>query len=320
MFLEKINGRFQGAAMRFTQGLVAGNNRLAWGPDNALYVGGIGPGDSSNWSWRGTWYGLQRLAPNGADAFEIQTIRAVQGGFILTFTKPVDSSVLSNVSNYETVENWTYDGQSYGYGSGQTNLSDLTVTLAEPLSDGRSVRLTIPSLAEETVVHIQAKDTVISAEGEPLWSGEAFYTLNAFPNEFESAWAEWVTEHFSGVADLDVIGPSANPDGDANNNFSEFVGGSNPTIVDSLDTMGIAAFDSLSFDLTQREIASLPSPLTATWESSTDLNIWTDVSDDVSFIESSSLGDGTTETTYRYSPPANTPKLFMRRVVTNPVQ
>lgn len=41
-FLEKINGRYQGAVFRFTQGLEAGVNRLRWGPDGALYVGGVG--------------------------------------------------------------------------------------------------------------------------------------------------------------------------------------------------------------------------------------------------------------------------------------
>jgi len=216
-FLEKINGRFQGAAFRFTQGMVAGNNRMVWGPDNALYVGGMGPGDSSNWSWRGTWYGLQRLSPNGIDAFEMQTVRAVDDGFIITFTKPVDSNILNDLSNYEPIEHWTYDSQSYVYGAGQTNLPDLTVSSAEALLDGRSVHLTIPNLQEETVVHIQLSQDLTSSSGETLWTGETFYTLNAKPSEFESAWAFWVTEHYPGVADLDIIGPTADPDGDNNN-------------------------------------------------------------------------------------------------------
>jgi cytochrome c len=37
-FLEKINGEYQGAVFRFTQGLEAGVNRICRGPDGALYL------------------------------------------------------------------------------------------------------------------------------------------------------------------------------------------------------------------------------------------------------------------------------------------
>ncbi|MEO0473174.1 MAG: PA14 domain-containing protein, partial [Bacteroidota bacterium] len=63
VFAEKVNGQYQGAVFRFTQGLEAGINRMAWGPDGALYVGGVG----STGNWRHmigelqNWYGLQRL-------------------------------------------------------------------------------------------------------------------------------------------------------------------------------------------------------------------------------------------------------------------
>ena len=35
-FLEMVNGEYQGAVFRFTQGLAAGVNRLRWGPDGAF--------------------------------------------------------------------------------------------------------------------------------------------------------------------------------------------------------------------------------------------------------------------------------------------
>src|SRR5690606_18860896 len=41
VFLEEVKGVWQGCAMRFTQGLEAGPNRIFFGPDGALYVGGI---------------------------------------------------------------------------------------------------------------------------------------------------------------------------------------------------------------------------------------------------------------------------------------
>src|SRR5688572_13139756 len=62
-FLEKINGEFQGCVFRFTQGLEAGVNRMRWGPDGALYTGGVGM--VGGWSWKEKQYGLQRLQYNG---------------------------------------------------------------------------------------------------------------------------------------------------------------------------------------------------------------------------------------------------------------
>ena len=58
-FVEKINGVYQGALFRFTQGLEAGINRMVWGPDGSLYVGGVGM--SGGWSWKEKQYGLQKL-------------------------------------------------------------------------------------------------------------------------------------------------------------------------------------------------------------------------------------------------------------------
>ncbi|MGJ8641051.1 MAG: LamG-like jellyroll fold domain-containing protein [Opitutaceae bacterium] len=313
VFMEEINGRYQGAAFRFTQGLAAGINRVAWAPDGSLFVGGMGPGDNSNWSWRGTWFGLQRLTPNGLDAFEIQTMRAVEDGFILTFTKPVSPTVLSDVSNYGTIESLTYDGQTYVYGAGETALPDLTVTQADPLSDGRSVRLTIPGLIAESVVHLQVGEGVNSSDGEPLWSGEAFYTLNAIPNQLESEWAEWVTVNFSGVADPEVVSRTADPDGDGRSNFEEFIGGGSPSSVDSDNALSIAPSSGSSFEFILRERDSIPFPATVEWESSPDLDEWTPLGGSLELIESTPLGDGVSESRYDYTPPADTPNLFIRR-------
>ena len=59
VFVEEVDGQYQGALFRFTQGLEAGVNRLVWGPDGKLYVGGVGnPGNwghvGKNWVWFAT--------------------------------------------------------------------------------------------------------------------------------------------------------------------------------------------------------------------------------------------------------------------------
>ena len=49
--LEKIRGRWQGAAYRFTQGLEGGVNRLVFDRRGNLFVGGIGGDHASTWNW-----------------------------------------------------------------------------------------------------------------------------------------------------------------------------------------------------------------------------------------------------------------------------
>src|SRR5690606_19052417 len=78
-FLEKINGRYQGAVFRFSQGFEAGVNRLAWGPDGALYVGQVGM-KGGGWSWKDKLAGLQKITFNGKITFEMLAVRALPDG------------------------------------------------------------------------------------------------------------------------------------------------------------------------------------------------------------------------------------------------
>ncbi len=315
VFLEKVGGRFQGAVFRFTQGLSCGANSMRWGPDGALYLGGIGGG--GNWKWRNTTFGLERLKPNGTDAFEIQTLRATSDGFILTMTKPVAPGVLGNTGNYEPVKTSTYPNPSYHYGAGRVAGADLTVTGAQELPGGRSVRLTIPGITAGSVLHLRLKSPVVSAAGEPLWSGEAYYTMNAIPDTFESAWAEWVTLHFPGSADLEVTGPTANPDGDDSANLGEFLSGGNPKVGDDFFEFTLGGGSS-NISIKSRELDPVPAPLTVAWKGSTDLESWTDITAEVAFVSKASVGGGYADVSYSYTPPAGAGRYFVRRVQTLP--
>ncbi|MBX3408946.1 MAG: DUF1080 domain-containing protein [Phycisphaeraceae bacterium] len=173
--LEKINGQWQGAVFRFTQGLNCGVNRVAWGPDGALYVGGIGAG--GNWNWRDTRFGLQRLVPNGQTAFELFAVRALPDGFELEFTRPIDPAWLANPAHY-AVSHWTY-APTAAYGGPKVDQQSLRVSHAVPNSNGIRVTLTIPGLREGYCVHIRTDPT--SLAGETIWSTEAWYTLNHIP-------------------------------------------------------------------------------------------------------------------------------------------
>ncbi|MEM7806948.1 MAG: family 16 glycoside hydrolase, partial [Planctomycetota bacterium] len=176
IFLEKVNGQWQGAAFRFTQGLECGVNRLEWGPDGDLYIGGIGGG--GNWAWNGTQFGLEKLSYNGKDPFEIFTVSATPDGFHVRFTKPVDKGWLADANNYFS-QQWGYE-PSKQYGGVKKWTEVLDVSEALPDSDGKGVRLTIPGLKTDRCVYLRMNPE--SIDGEPIWSTEAFYTLNMIPS------------------------------------------------------------------------------------------------------------------------------------------
>ncbi|MFK7790555.1 MAG: PA14 domain-containing protein [Phycisphaeraceae bacterium] len=90
VYLEKINGVYQGCAMRFTQGLEAGPNRIFFGPDGSLYVGGIGGRHGSTWSWQDPktgkpkYGGLELLTTSIEAIFVLDHMPIPKGGFRLT--------------------------------------------------------------------------------------------------------------------------------------------------------------------------------------------------------------------------------------------
>ncbi|MEO0513684.1 MAG: family 16 glycoside hydrolase [Planctomycetota bacterium] len=174
--VEKVNGQWQGVVFRFTQGLESGVNRLAWGPDGHLYVGGIGA--SGNWSWNDTRFGLQRMMFNGKPTFEIYTVNATPDGFHIRFTQPIDPAWLADARNY-TVEQWGYS-PSQRYGGEKANHENLSAQHAQPDADGQGVRLTIPGLKADRCVYLRMNPT--SIDGQTMWATEAYYTLNMIPS------------------------------------------------------------------------------------------------------------------------------------------
>lgn len=177
VFLEKVDGEYQGAVFRFTQGLEAGINRAIWGPDDKLYVGGIG--NPGNWSHFGKqWYGLQRLSYEGDPPFEMLAVRALSDGLEIEFTEPVDTAAAS-LDRYE-IRQWWYEPTS-SYGGPKMDEEALDVSAVRLSDDGRRARLTIDGMEEGHVVYVHLKNPFPSAQGSELWSTEAWYTLNRIP-------------------------------------------------------------------------------------------------------------------------------------------
>ncbi|MEU6025825.1 family 16 glycoside hydrolase [Streptomyces tauricus] len=180
-YLEKVKGQYQGAVFRYTQGLEAGVNRLSYGPDGSIYAGGLGA--DGNWGQEGKLkFGLQKLTPNGGNTFDIKTMRAVPGGFDLTYTQPVSAKTAEELAKHYRAEQWKYTPTS-DYGGPKIAEEVLPVRSAELSKDKRTVKLRLDDLKPGRVVHLRSPRPFTSESGESLWNTEAWYTLNAMPGE-----------------------------------------------------------------------------------------------------------------------------------------
>ncbi|WP_416529745.1 family 16 glycoside hydrolase [Streptomyces coelicoflavus] len=180
-YLEKVKGQYQGAVFRYTQGLEAGVNRVSMGPDGAIYTGGLGA--DGNWGQEGKLkFGLQKLTPNGGNTFDVQKMRAVPGGFDLTYTQPVSEETAAELASRYEAQQWRYTPTG-DYGGPKIAEEELAVRSATLSDDGRTVRLRLDGLKPDRVVHVRSPRPFTSASGETLWSTEAWYTLNEMPGK-----------------------------------------------------------------------------------------------------------------------------------------
>ncbi|MEO6290103.1 MAG: c-type cytochrome [Ginsengibacter sp.] len=176
-FLEKVNGEYQGAVFRFTQGLEAGVNRICRGPDGALYVGGVGM--VGGWSWKEKQYGLQRMKYNGKPTFEMLAVRAKPRGFEIDFTEALKAGQEISAADL-LIQQWRYLPTA-GYGGPKIDLEKLKIERLIISPDRKRVYLDIPGLIKEHVIYLRLPENIQSASGQSLWSSEAWYTLNNIP-------------------------------------------------------------------------------------------------------------------------------------------
>ncbi|MCO6698344.1 MULTISPECIES: family 16 glycoside hydrolase [Streptomyces] len=180
-YLEKVDGEYQGAVFRLTQGLEAGVNRISMGPDGAIYAGGLGAG--GNWGQEGKLtYGLQKLTPSGDKAFDMLAMRAKPGGFEIEYTEPLSEETAAGLAESYQIEQWAY-APTADYGGPKIDEETLSVSEATLSEDGKKVTLSVPGLKANRVVHLRSPRPFSSAEGTELWSTEAWYTLNSLPGD-----------------------------------------------------------------------------------------------------------------------------------------
>jgi hypothetical protein len=175
VFLEKVDGQYQGACFPFRQGLQSAVIRMAWGQDGSMFIGQTNRG----WNSIGNRsYGLQRLVWTGKTPFEIQEMRARPDGFELTFTQPIDEQSANGPDAFR-MSSYTYTYQQ-AYGSPEIDTKNLSVQVAQISPDARRVYLTVTGLREMYVHELHAPG-IRSATSAPLLHPEAYYTLNKIP-------------------------------------------------------------------------------------------------------------------------------------------
>ena len=181
-FIEKVNGQYQGAVFRFSQGLEVGINRLEWGPDKALYAAGLG--GAQDFGHKGHQYGLQRLTYNGNPAFEMLAIRARSNGIEIEFTKPLRVGDGTDPADYR-LQQWYYTWAGEGNSQQKRDLENLNVRSVSLSSDRKKVFLELRGMKAAHVIYVQLQAPFLSENNEQLWSNEGWYTLNLIPDEKE---------------------------------------------------------------------------------------------------------------------------------------
>jgi glucose/arabinose dehydrogenase len=175
VFLEKVNGRYQGAVFPFRAGFGSGNVPVRFAPDGSLVTGGTNRG----WGSRGPkQFALERVPWTGKTPFEIHEMRAMPDGFELTFTHKLDPATARDPASYK-MKTYTYIYRA-DYGSPEVDQTTPAITKIDVGRDGKSARLYVGPL-QPGHVHELVAAGVRSDAGLPLLHKDAYYTLNYIP-------------------------------------------------------------------------------------------------------------------------------------------
>ncbi|MEO0470638.1 MAG: plastocyanin/azurin family copper-binding protein [Bacteroidota bacterium] len=176
LFLEKVNGVYQGAAFAFREGFQSGVLRMAWGNDGSMFVG------QTNRGWGSTGpkaYGLQRLVWNGKTPFEMKAIRAMPDGFEIEFTQPVDKQTAANPDHYQ-ITSFIYNYHPV-YGSPVIRDSLHWIEGIRVSRDGLKARIVIDNPRQYFIHEITANGVKSYFDKSSLLHPTGYYTLNEIP-------------------------------------------------------------------------------------------------------------------------------------------
>jgi cytochrome c551/c552/glucose/arabinose dehydrogenase len=177
VFIEKVDGEYQGAAWDFRNGFQSGVLRLAWAQDGSLFVGETNRG----WGSAGEANeGLQRLVWNNTLPFEMKSVHAMPDGFEIEFTKPVDPNSAEDLASY-SVESFTYKYYPV-YGSPPVNKEKCTVKGVKLTEDGLKARIIVDNLRPGYIHQIDLNGVREKEHFYSLIHSSVYYTLNNIPS------------------------------------------------------------------------------------------------------------------------------------------
>ena len=174
VFLEKVQGEYQGVVFPFIGPMQTGIIRNVFDDDGALWVGQTGRG------WRSVGpaiFGLQRITWDGRTTpMEMQSISVLADGFRINFTKPVDRKAATDLANYK-LRSWHYLYRpQYGSPKADNQVMEVSeVTLAE---NGMWVDLKTRMMTGKVY---QFEVAVGGEDGTDLSNKIGWYTLNWLP-------------------------------------------------------------------------------------------------------------------------------------------
>ena len=176
VFMEKINGEYQGASFAFRSGFNSGVVRLVWAKDGSLFVGetrrGWGSSGDAN-------EGLERLVWNNEVPFEMKAVRAMPDGFEIEFTKAPDPETAGDLASY-SVESFIYKYHPV-YGSPPVNTKKCNIKGVKLSEDGMKARIIVENLRPAYIHNITLEGILEKEHSHPLLHPTAYYTLNNIP-------------------------------------------------------------------------------------------------------------------------------------------
>lgn len=192
VFMEKVNGEYQGASFVFKTGFRSGVLRMSWARDGSLFIGETNRG----WGSAGEANeGLERLVWNNKMPFEMKAVRAMPDGFEIEFTQPVDPKSALDLASYN-VESYTYKYQPV-YGSPPVNVQKCNVKGVKLSPDGLKARIIVDNL-RKYYIHTLRLDGIREKENYySLIHPTAYYTLNNIPQGEKLSMSEVSTKNSS---------------------------------------------------------------------------------------------------------------------------
>jgi cytochrome c len=118
---------------------------------------------------------------NNKPTFEMLSVKAKHDGFEIEFTQPLKAN-LSLKETDLTIQQWWYLPTN-NYGGPKMDLVNLSPTQITISKDRKKVYVKLSNLKPKHVVYFSLSNQIKNQKNQSLWSGEAWYTLNAIPKE-----------------------------------------------------------------------------------------------------------------------------------------